>query len=609
MSIILLNDQDPVYSKTIEDISPNIILKRHQLTSLQRCIDLENQLYRFQDPHNRLANVRTKIGILGDKVGSGKSYIILALFLANKQPLVNFGKVNVFGNESMYIEYQGVEYTSYLNMNVIVCSFSLIDQWTKYIEGFSDVFNLQVVNKKTLLKKFTESYENCNMLLVSSSFYQYVASFFHEKGIKVKRVVFDEADTAPTVNASVIPASFYWFVTATYRNIIDPYPNYNTTNVSNGIRNMFVKTTFMKLIRSLPYIDQHVIKGIVVRNHDDYIQQSFDLPDMTMRYIECTDHIAKMLSDITQNEHIIRAVHAGDLNSAIKVLKKNNTGDIVHIINLVKEDLERELNNARSTLQYYESIVLQNGQHQQEKIQQAREEEANIQKKINMLKERITNSTICNICFCEPDTKCLPTCCKNMFCLSCMCTWLKINKSCPTCKAKLECMADQLMVINDDNHDSQDNVYMEEPEKLTKPQTLSKLMKHIFEIESKPKVLIFSEYEGSFATVPSILNELNVRHGMLIGQSLRKNLEKYREDELDVLMINSRSFGSGLNLENTTDIVMYHKLDEEIEKQVIGRAQRPGRQNSLRVWYIINDTEISTLMNNNINVKQFYFRC
>ena len=49
-------------------------------------------------------------------------------------------------------------------------------------------------------------------------------------------------------------------------------------------------------------------------------------------------------------------------------------------------------------------------------------------------------------------------------------------------------------------------------------------------------------------------------------------------------MLNSRFFGSGLNLENSTDIIMYHAMSPEITKQVIGRAQRPGRTQPLNIW-------------------------
>mgnify|MGYP007063469260 CR=1 FL=1 len=41
----------------------------------------------------------------------------------------------------------------------------------------------------------------------------------------------------------------------------------------------------------------------------------------------------------------------------------------------------------------------------------------------------------------------------------------------------------------------------------------------------------------------------------------------------------------------TTDIIIYHKLTKSMEEQVIGRAQRIGRKDSLKVTYLQFDSE------------------
>ena len=73
---------------------------------------------------------------------------------------------------------------------------------------------------------------------------------------------------------------------------------------------------------------------------------------------------------------------------------------------------------------------------------------------------------------------------------------------------------------------------------------------------------------------------------------ITKIIEQYKGNELDILLLNSRYFGSGLNLENTTDIFMFHKMNESIENQVIGRAQRPGRTQVLNVYRLLYHNEL-----------------
>ena len=47
-----------------------------------------------------------------------------------------------------------------------------------------------------------------------------------------------------------------------------------------------------------------------------------------------------------------------------------------------------------------------------------------------------------------------------------------------------------------------------------------------------------------------------------------------------------------MNLEMTTDIIIYHKLTKDLERQVIGRGQRLGRTCVLNVHHLCYDNEM-----------------
>jgi SNF2 family DNA or RNA helicase len=105
------------------------------------------------------------------------------------------------------------------------------------------------------------------------------------------------------------------------------------------------------------------------------------------------------------------------------------------------------------------------------------------------------------------------------------------------------------------------------------------------------KLLVFSEYDAVFNEICPILNDIDVKFGYLKGNSINNIVHQYKHMNLNVLLVNPTAYGSGLNLENTTDIIIYHKFQESLDKQVIGRAQRPGRTHPLNVWYILNENE------------------
>ena len=168
---------------------------------------------------------------------------------------------------------------------------------------------------------------------------------------------------------------------------------------------------------------------------------------------------------------------------------------------------------------------------------------------------------------------------------------MQVRNTCPICKHELPDIHNDLFVIKkiDEASSSSDNntsiIYK-------KQEALIKLVTHIKEIRANGKILVFSEYERPFMDVMPALDDMNINYGMLKGSSLKGNIQRYKNTELDVLLINSKAFGSGINLENTTDIVIYHSFNKEIQSQVIGRAQRPGRTTPLKVWYLLNNSEL-----------------
>jgi SNF2 family DNA or RNA helicase len=118
-----------------------------------------------------------------------------------------------------------------------------------------------------------------------------------------------------------------------------------------------------------------------------------------------------------------------------------------------------------------------------------------------------------------------------------------------------------------------------------KPQQIIKILSE--KDPKKSKILIFSENDISFDIIVKSLDNTKWKWNRIKGNTnvINSIVERYKNtDELNILFINAKCFGSGLNLENTTDIMIYHKLDKDLENQVIGRGQRIGRTCPLKVW-------------------------
>tara|TARA_B110000977_G_C10908085_1_gene428079 strand:+ start:82 stop:558 length:477 start_codon:yes stop_codon:yes gene_type:complete len=156
------------------------------------------------------------------------------------------------------------------------------------------------------------------------------------------------------------------------------------------------------------------------------------------------------------------------------------------------------------------------------------------------------------------------------------------------CRAKID-LKDVNLIINDTV--AEPSVDEKENKLLSKTENLLKLIKE------KPgkRVMIFSEYDASLNLIRTELDKLNINHSGIKGASstIQNIITKFKEREFNVLLLNAKYFGAGLNLQFTDEIIIYHRMSKDLETQVIGRAQRLGRTESLKINYLCYDNEYS----------------
>jgi hypothetical protein len=105
-------------------------------------------------------------------------------------------------------------------------------------------------------------------------------------------------------------------------------------------------------------------------------------------------------------------------------------------------------------------------------------------------------------------------------------------------------------------------------------------------IQNNPngKFLIFSNY--SFNQIINFLDRKKITWKKLCGRPdiIKKLVNNYDKGIIKVLMLNAKYYGNGLNLQMTTDIIIFHKMDKNTKTQIIGRAQRVGRKYKLKIY-------------------------
>ena len=99
--------------------------------------------------------------------------------------------------------------------------------------------------------------------------------------------------------------------------------------------------------------------------------------------------------------------------------------------------------------------------------------------------------------------------------------------------------------------------------------------------------MIFTEYSRTFEKFEPILQVNNIEYSVSgTTNTVNKRVREYKSNEdgsADCLLLNAEFCASGLNLENTTDIIITHKMTSDKLTQLEGRGQRPGRKGKLNI--------------------------
>jgi len=444
------------------------------------------------------------------------------------------------------------------------------------------------------------------------------------------RVFIDEANSIKIPGCLPAYGKVNWFITSSVDDLLKPfgYRDYSTSKILvNGIKGTgFIRNVFCE---NSSKSQSQFIQDMYLKNKDVFIKNSFKLPDPIENKVSChTPEHLKILQGVAIPE-VIKALNAGDYASAITSVGCNvsSQDDIVEaVLYNLKNDLEHKshkleennnnmktiittIDNIKSSIanlndsNYFDESVTGNYDMYYEELTACGITKSNLKKsiilyqghikdlnfKIESLKNRISDihNKDCPICTSKVEGPCLTPCCKQVFCLACIAQAIHYSnkKECPLCRKSPFSLSD-LTVINE--QDSSTDIKKEEL-----PSKLESLLKII---KDKPggRFLVFSEFENTLKDIITGLIQESITHSKLSGSSghVTNTINKYSANITQVLLLNAKHYGSGLNLQMTTDIIIFHRMANDLETQIIGRGQRPGRIGALNIHYLCYDNEI-----------------
>ena len=501
----------------------------------------------------------TRLGINADQTGYGKTLSMIGLILRDKMEWdmnIPYTWEDIKTESAGLVRTRTIKRYAKVPTTLILVSTSIINQWKQELKHTS--LNVgTVVNKKDV-----DNIEvaECDVVLVTTSMYNYLVRSYYQYAWK--RFIFDEPGHSRVSGMKEIVAGFYWFVTAT--------PN------AIAVYHRNCRGSFMKKIIDNNWCDFDVQFGdLIIKNEEAFVKSSFIIPESEHHYHKCFQPLSNTVTGLV-NPTVMIMIEAGNIEGAISALGGRKTKNIAELVR--KKKLE-ELEEASHKIRLYTL------RDEPDKIESWNVKKKHIEIQLTELASRFQRmlSAPCLICHETMTDPVLDPSCQNMFCGECLFSWLKIKKSCPTCRADIA-LKDLVYISNETATETQTTETKTEIVPHTKIEKVLDLIKN----NKNGKFLIFSTYDATFEPICRALKEHEITYTLMRGTSAtrQKNINKFKTGDTQVIFLNSSFNSAGINLQETTDLIMYHKMNKSSICQIIGRAERIGRTGPLRVHHL-----------------------
>ena len=591
--------------------------------------------------------IGTNAAILADKIGSGKTYMAIGLILANPVPPIH--DRYIVGTDHYTIKMMSPKEAE--PTNLIVVPHNLTNQWEQFIKKSTlsylilnsiadfDVFfdidyvsqqipimdcpvviynvcrkNRKIPKNKIDVKakkkygsktikditagkpiyerrmlnadKVRKVLDEKTVFILNVNRYKFFKQIF--RSTKWARVIVDEMDSVGIPTMFDEFGNFNWFLTATPTAI-------------------FYKSC-RRYVNKIFGNSQNLLQYFTVKNKDEFVNSSMVLPRPYVYIINTLlQRVVAAIHDLIPAD-VLHLINAGNMKEAVAKLNCDIDTE-ENIVKVLTEKINTDLHNLKKELEYLKAVIPQDPDAHQKKIEKLEVDIKRCKVKLETVKERINsiNDECCFICTEPFNTPTILDCCKSVFCLKCLLSALKAGGGqCPYCRTVIKNNKEYHVISKQSENKKKKVVEVQAKNKgfvdMDKPDVLEKILTYIANNNPTPRILIFSDYSQTFDKIVKNISKANLQYALLSGvpAHITNVINEFKAGTTNILMLDSRHYGSGLNLQDAEYLILYHRMTSELETQVIGRAQRFGRKKPLKVIYLVNDSEnkISKLSTN-----------
>ncbi|CAH6421634.1 NAD-dependent DNA ligase [uncultured virus] len=587
--------------------------------------------------------IETNSAILADKVGAGKTYMAIGLIL--NTPVPKPRDRFILGSSHFAIKMISEQVTE--QVNLIVVPHNLANQWSEFMDNsdlpylklnstgdFDAFFDVDYVsqigmgNKNVLTthvasrrvnipldkldrdvrkiggsktkatpkvvpkkvwerrvlsaKKVRTVLDTNRVIVLNINRYKFFKQIF--PNTKWARVFVDEMDSANIPPTFSEFGNFHWFLTAT------------PTAIFQRSCRRYVNRIFGHYNHLLPYF--------TVRNTDAFVDKSVVLPKPHVFMIDTLlNRVVNAIRDMIPDD-VLRMINAGNMREAVARLNCDMDTE-ENIIKVLTDKIVKDLHNMRAELDYLGTIIPADKVAHEKRVEKLEQDINRCQIKLDTVRERMSSvkEECCFICTEVFENPTILECCKNVFCFKCLLNALRVgDNKCPYCREVIKNNKGYHVIAATPGKKkgTPDKTAITSGLKpfneMDKADVLQSILTYIAKEDPNPRILIFSDFPQTFEKIIKNIKDAGLNHSLISGipAHITNVINSFESGRIQVLMLDSKHYGSGLNLQMANYLILYHRMRPELETQVIGRAQRFGRKIPLRVIYLVNQSESHT---------------
>lgn len=546
----------------------DIALFPHQIESVKNMINKEN----FSVVCSQDVTIKYSIGVLADIPGYGKSYSVVKLCMLDDNKDWPEGSLHCNSYITMETPFFQTEknfYFTRIKTTLILASSSIVHQWKEYF-SYSNLKCCLIINEHDIKNEENKDPKNFDVVIISAPRYNEYIERVNRYKYAWRRFVFDEAQSTYVSSMIPIVSKFTWLVTATPNQLIGMKAN--RSHMFRDVFNYYNCTRILNLI--------------TVKNDDEFVKSSFKMPETIFKIHKCVN--LEVLNVIRShiNNSTYEMIQAGNIAGAIESLGGSNSTscDLITIVT----------NKKKKALEIAESKIVIH-RDDKKKVEEWTSKRDLIIREIKEIEDRFKDmlKSDCPICFSTLEKPVMMPCCQYILCGKCILDWVKKKKTC--CMCRQEVKLDSITYITDDENErailrNRSEQKEEKEEKkaevlLSKPDTVIKIIKDGMRRDSSKRFIIFSNYDQTYNIIKKVCKENEIQIKEVKGRSVTRNatLRNFKDGAFSVIFLNGSYNGAGINLECTSDIILYHDVPDDTKKQLIGRGNRIGRKGNLTI--------------------------